>query len=69
VEDVPNDFICILVVLLSLVPPSNVLLTGEISPTTDPCNMDKTKHDEVMQLEDTGDALVCLLTWSWLYMY
>jgi len=24
--------------------------------------MDETKKDEVMQVEDTGDALVCLLT-------
>lgn len=68
VEDVPNVFICIYVVLLPLVSTLNVTLIGETSLTVVPPTMDKTKHDEVMQLEDTGDALVCLPTRSRLYM-
>jgi hypothetical protein len=30
----------------------------------DPRTMNETKKDEVMQVEDAGDALVCLLTFN-----
>jgi hypothetical protein len=32
--------------------------------SADPRTMNETKKDEVMQVEDAGDALVCLLTFN-----
>ena len=57
-----NVFICIYVILFPFAATLIIPSTGRLSRATDPRIMNETKKDEVMQVEDTSDALVCRLT-------
>ena len=61
-KDIFIFFVRIHVILLFCVSSLSIPSPGSLSPLTDPYIMDETKKDEVMQVEDTGDKLVCLLT-------
>lgn len=61
VKDVPIVLIGFYVILFSIVSSVIVPLTGKPLPIIDTRAMNESKKDEVMQVEDTGDVLVCLL--------